>query len=180
LFAHEHANVTPDIMPIAKGIGGGFPLGACLATENVAQHMSLGTHGSTYGGNPLAMAMGNAVLNTIDNENILENVQRMSDKLRIDLMKLRQKYPDVIEMVRGLGLMIGIKIHAEPGDFVRAAFKNKLLLVGAGENTVRILPPLNITAEDIDHAIELLDKTCQDILKNNKILDNKSLANKSL
>jgi len=175
LFAHEHSNITPDIMPIAKGIGGGFPLGACLATENVAQHMTLGTHGSTYGGNPLAMAMGNAVLDTIENENILENVQKMSDKLRIGIMKLRQKYPDVIEMVRGLGLMMGIKIHAEPGDFVRAAFKNKLLLVGAGENTVRILPPLNIMAEDIDHAIELLDKTCQDILKNNKSLDNKSL-----
>ena len=168
LFAHEHANVTPDIMPIAKGIGGGFPLGACLAVEKVAKNMTPGTHGSTYGGNPLAMAMGNAVLDTIENENILKNVKKMSDKLRIDLMKLRQKYPDVIDMVRGLGLMMGLKIHIEPSDFVHAAFQNKLLLVGAGENTVRILPPLNITAEDIDQAIELMDKTCQDILLNNK------------
>ncbi len=169
MFAHEHAGVTPDIMPIAKGIGGGFPLGACLAVEKVAKHMTLGTHGSTYGGNPLAMAMGIAVIETIENEDILANVQKMSDKLRLDLMKLRKKYPDVIDMVRGLGLMMGIKLHIEPPEFVRTAFKNKLLLVGAGENTVRILPPLNITAEDIDRAIELMDMTCQDILKNKSL-----------
>lgn len=170
LFAHEHADVTPDIMTIAKGIGGGFPLGACLATENVAKHMTAGTHGSTYGGNPLAMAMGNAVLDIFEKEDILSNVQKMSDKLRIELMKLRQKYPEIIETVRGLGLMIGIKLHIEPRDFVVAAFQNKLLLVGAAGNTVRVLPPLNITADDIAKAIELMDKTCQDLLKTNSSL----------
>ncbi|MEZ5758982.1 MAG: aspartate aminotransferase family protein [Emcibacteraceae bacterium] len=165
LFYHEHAGVTPDIMAIAKGIGGGFPMGACLAIEKVAQHMTVGTHGSTYGGNPMAMAMGNAVLDVLAEENILENVTKMSDKLRIELMKLKKKYPEIIEMVRGFGLMMGLKLHIEPRDFVVQAFKNKLLLVGGGENTVRILPPLNIKAEDIDDAIKLLDKTCTQILK---------------
>ncbi|MBT5187837.1 MAG: aspartate aminotransferase family protein [Kordiimonadaceae bacterium] len=166
LFAHQHSGITPDIMPIAKGIGGGFPLGACLASEKVAKHMTAGTHGSTYGGNPMAMAMGNAVLDVLEEENILDNVTKMSDKLKLELLKLRNKYPEIIEMVRGVGLMMGIKLHIEPRDFVVQAFENKLLLVGAGENTVRILPALNITNEDIKDAVTLLDKTCQDILKN--------------
>jgi acetylornithine/N-succinyldiaminopimelate aminotransferase len=170
LFCHEYAVVTPDIMPIAKGIGGGFPLGACLATANVAKHMTAGTHGSTYGGNPLAMAMGNAVLDVIELEDILTNVQNMSDKLRIGLMKLRKKYPEVIEMVRGLGLMMGLKIKVKPREFVLAALENKLLLVVGGENTVRILPPLNINETDMNDAVALLEKTCQDILRKNKSL----------
>ncbi len=170
LFCHQLSGVTPDIMPIAKGIGGGFPLGACLATEEVAQHMTAGTHGSTYGGNPMAMAIGNAVLDVIEDEDILANVRNMSDKLRIELMKLRKRYPEVIDMVRGLGLMMGLKLKIDPRDFVVAAFENNLLLVGGGENTVRILPPLNITEEDIEKAITILDKTCQDILKNNSSL----------
>ncbi|MDG1438680.1 MAG: aminotransferase class III-fold pyridoxal phosphate-dependent enzyme, partial [Emcibacteraceae bacterium] len=102
-----------------------------------------------------------------EKENILDNVQKMSDKLRIELMKLRQKYPEIIETVRGLGLMTGIKLYVEPRYFVVAAFQNKLLLVGAAQNTVRILPPLNITTDDIARAIELMDKTCQDLLKTN-------------
>lgn len=167
LFCHEHAGVTPDIMPIAKGIGGGFPLGACLATARVAKHMTAGTHGSTYGGNPLAMAMGNAVLKVIEEENILTNVQNMSDKLRIGLMKLKKEYPDVVDVVRGFGLMMGLKIKIEPRDFVLAALENKLLLVVGGENTVRILPPLNISETDMNDAIALLEKTCQDIMKKN-------------
>ncbi len=165
LFAHQISGVTPDIMPIAKGIGGGFPLGACLATEKVARHMTVGTHGSTYGGNPLAMAIGNAVLDVFAAEDILANVVKMSDKLKIELLKLRKKYPELIDMVRGIGLMMGIKLHIDPRDFVVQAFENKLLLVGAGENTVRILPPLNVTSEDIDDAMKLLDKTCQNLLK---------------
>ena len=165
LFAHQISGITPDIMPIAKGIGGGFPLGACLASERVAKHMTAGTHGSTYGGNPMAMAMGNAVLDVLEDENILENVTKMSDKLKIELLKLRKNYPEIIDMVRGVGLMMGIKLHIEPRDFVVQAFKNKLLLVGAGENTVRILPALNITSDDIQDAVKLLDKTCQDLLK---------------
>lgn len=165
LFCHEHSGVTPDIMPIAKGIGGGFPLGACLAVEKVAKHMTAGTHGSTYGGNPMAMAMGNAVLDVFEEENILSNVQIMSETLRTELMKLQTKYPEVIESVRGLGLMIGLKLHIEPRDFAVKAFENKMLVVGGGENTVRILPPLNITSADIDDAVNLLDKTCSDILK---------------
>lgn len=163
LFCHEHADITPDIMPIAKGIGGGFPLGACLATADVAQHMTAGTHGSTYGGNPLAMAMGNAVLDVLDEENILINVQDKAAKLSQELQQLCQKYPDLVDSVRGKGLMMGLKLKIEPKEFVGAAFKNKLLLVGGGENTVRILPPLNISDADISDAIKLLDKTCQDI-----------------
>ncbi|MBT5072548.1 MAG: aspartate aminotransferase family protein [Kordiimonadaceae bacterium] len=170
LFYHQYSGVTPDIMSVAKGIGGGYPLGACLATENVAKHMTTGTHGSTYGGNPMAMAMGNAVLDVFEAENTLGNVQKMSDKLKLDLMKLRKKYPEIIEMVRGYGLMIGLKLHVEPRDFVIAAFENKMLIVAAAENTVRILPPLNITEGDIHEAIKLLDKTCSDMLKINDTL----------
>lgn len=165
LFCHEHAGITPDIMPIAKGIGGGFPLGACLATASVAKHMTAGTHGSTYGGNPLAMTMGNAVLDVLEEENILGNVLKMSDRLRIELMKLRKKYPEIIDTVRGLGLMMGLKLHIEPREFVMQAFENKLLVVGASENTVRILPPLNITSADIDEAVAKIDKTCLTLLK---------------
>lgn len=170
LFAYEHANVTPDIMAIAKGIGGGFPLGACLATEKVAEHMTVGTHGSTYGGNPLAVSMGNAVLDVLEEEDIISNVKKMSDKLRIELMKLRQKYPEIIETVRGLGLMMGLKLHVEPFELVNEAFNQKLLLVGAADNTVRILPPLNVKSEEIDQAMAKLDKACQNILKNNSSL----------
>lgn len=170
LFSHQACGVVPDIMPVAKGIGGGFPLGACLATEKVAKHMTVGTHGSTYGGNPLAMAMGNAVLDVFEAENILDNVQKMSDKLKIELMKLRKKYPEIIDMVRGIGLMMGLKLHVEPKDFVKSAFEHKMLIVTAAENTVRILPPLNITKGDIDEAIKLLDKTCADMLKINDSL----------
>lgn len=167
MFSHQHSGITPDIMTIAKGIGGGFPLGACLAIEKVAMHMTAGTHGSTYGGNPLAMAMGNAVLDVFDAENILDNVVKMSEKLRLELMKLRQKYPEIIETVRGLGLMLGLKLHIDAREFVITAFNNKMLVVGGGENTVRILPPLNITSDDIDEAIKLLEKTCAELLKNN-------------
>ena len=166
LFCHQHCGITPDIMTIAKGIGGGFPLGACLASQKVAQYMTVGTHGSTYGGNPLAMAMGNAVLDVFESENILDNVVKMSDNLLLKLMKLRQKYPEIIETVRGLGLMLGLKLHIEPKDFVIEAFKNKILVIGAADHTVRILPPLNITVDDIDEAIILLDKTCAQLLKN--------------
>lgn len=165
LFCHEHAGVKPDIMPIAKGIGGGFPLGACLTIEKVAKHMIAGTHGSTYGGNPMAMTMGNAVLDVFEEENILENVKKMSATLRTELTKLSEKYPQIIETVRGIGLMMGLKLHIETKDFVVQAFENRMLIVGGGENTVRILPPLNITSNDIDDAIRLLDKTCSDILK---------------
>ncbi len=164
MFCHEHAGVTPDIMPIAKGIGGGFPLGACLATKDVAQHMTAGTHGSTYGGNPLAMAMGNAVLDVFEQEDILKNVQNMSDKLRTELVRFCKSYPNLVETVRGMGLMVGLKLKIEPREFVSKALENKLLLVGGGENTVRILPPLNIDESDLHEGITRLDKICQEIL----------------
>jgi acetylornithine/N-succinyldiaminopimelate aminotransferase len=165
LFAHQISGITPDIMAIAKGIGGGFPVGACLATEKVAKHMTNGTHGSTYGGNPLAMAMGNAVLDIVAEPEFLENVTKSADKLRLRLINLRKEYPEIIDMVRGVGLMMGLKLHITPPEFVMQAFKNNLLVVGAGENTVRILPPLNVSEGDIDKAIGLLEKTCQDLIK---------------
>ncbi|MCC3860248.1 aspartate aminotransferase family protein [Pseudemcibacter aquimaris] len=163
LFAYEHAGVTPDIMAIAKGIGGGFPLGACLAIEDVACHMTKGTHGSTYGGNPLATAMGSAVLDIIEEEKILDNVNEMSAYLCDHLETLRRRYPDIIDLVRGLGLMIGVKLKIEPPVLVSAALENKLLLVGASDNTVRMLPPLNVTKKDIDLAIERLEKSIKQI-----------------
>lgn len=170
LFCHEHAGVTPDIMPIAKGIGGGFPLGACLAKNSVAKHMTLGTHGSTYGGNPLAMAMGNAVLDVLEEEKILYNVKIMSEKLKVELISLSKKYPEIIDEIRGLGLMIGLKLHRDPKEFIAQAFENKLLVVGASENTIRILPPLNITLADINEASKKLNKTCLDELKKFKTI----------
>lgn len=166
MFAYEHAGITPDIMPIAKGIGGGFPLGACLATNDVAQHMTKGTHGSTYGGNPLATAMGSAVLKILDEENILDNVNEQSDYIASELDRLRRQFPNIIEGTTGLGLMVGLKLKMEPPALVSAALENRLLLVGASNNTVRLLPPLNVTKKDIDLCMERLEKSLSQVANN--------------
>ena len=161
LFAHEHAGVRPDIMAIAKGIGGGFPLGACLATEEAASGMGVGAHGSTYGGNPLACAVGNAVLDVVLAEGFLDEVNRKAGLLRQRLAELRDGHPDMIAEVRGAGLMIGLKLteRAEPRAFLAAARDERLLLVAAADNTVRILPPLNVTDEEIGEAVARLERT---------------------
>ena len=160
LFAHEWAGVTPDIMAIAKGIGGGFPLGACLATENAAQGMTAGTHGSTFGGNPLATAVGSAVLDVVLEEGFLDNVLRQSINLKQKLERLKDQHPSIIEEIRGSGLMMGIKCKVPNTAFQKAALDEKLLVIGAGDNVVRLLPPLIVTDADVTEAVNKLEAAC--------------------
>lgn len=149
LFAHQIHNVEPDIMAIAKGIGGGFPVGACMATEEVALAMVLGTHGSTFGGNPLAMAIGNAVLDVVLEDNFMDEVNDKSILFRQHLAELVDTYPDLLEGVRGAGLLIGLKAKVLNLDLIAAMRDQGLLTVGAGDNVIRILPPLVISEDDI-------------------------------
>jgi acetylornithine/N-succinyldiaminopimelate aminotransferase len=160
LFAHEWAGSAPDIMGVAKAIGGGFPLGACLATEKAASGMTAGTHGSTYGGNPLAMAVGNAVLDVILAEGFLPRVSEAAGRMRQRLEGLVAANPDILEEVRGEGLMLGLKCKVPNGDFVNRAREAGLLLVPAGDNVARLLPPLIISDAEIDEAARLLDTAC--------------------
>ena len=160
LFAHEWAGITPDIMAVAKGIGGGFPLGACLATENAAQGMTAGTHGSTFGGNPLATAVGSAVLDVVLEEGFLDNVLRQSINLKQKLERLKDQHPSVIEDIRGSGLMMGIKCKVPNTAFQKAALDEKLLVIGAGDNVVRLLPPLIVTDADVTEAVNKLEAAC--------------------
>jgi len=158
-YAHEHYGIDPDILATAKGIGGGFPLGACLATEKAARGMAAGAHGSTYGGNPLAMAAGQAVLDAFEAEDILTNVREMGAKLVARLEQFIGNYPDLFEEVRGRGLLLGLRLKAEPRDFVAHLRDNHgLLTVSGGDNTMRIVPPLVI---DDSHLEEFMDKLSQ-------------------
>lgn len=157
LFAHEWAGVTPDIMMVAKGIGGGFPLGAVLATEEAASGMTVGTHGSTYGGNPLACAVGNAVMDHVTDPDFLETVNRNAGLLRQKLEGLVAAHPEVFEGVRGTGLMIGLKVRVAPADLVRAGYDALVITVPAADNVVRLLPALNITGDEIAEAVNRLD-----------------------
>jgi len=157
LFAHEWAGVTPDIMMVAKGIGGGFPLGAVLATENAASGMVAGTHGSTYGGNPLACAVGGAVMRIVSDPAFLAEVNRKAGLFRQGLEALVAEHPDVFESVRGQGLMLGLKCRAPVADLVKAGMAEHLLTVAASDNVVRLLPALNIPDADIAEALKRLD-----------------------
>ena len=161
LFAYSLAHTEPDIMGLAKGIGGGFPVGAVLATERAAAGMVPGTHGSTYGGNPLAMAAANAVLDIMLEPNFLDSVQEKGDYLKKQLDTLVKSYPKVMESVRGTGLMLGIKCCVPNLDLMTAFRNHKLLTVVAGENVLRILPPLNVEISELDEAIEIMDKVCK-------------------
>jgi len=161
LFAHQKAGVEPDIMGIAKGIGGGFPLGACLATAEAASGMVAGTHGSTYGGNPLAMAVGNAVLDVVLADGFLDHVRDVALVLRQGLASLQDRYPDVIGEIRGDGLMIGIKAMLPSGELLNAMRNEKLLAVLAGDNVVRLVPPLITTAEEAREGLARLEKAAQ-------------------
>ncbi|MEE4346691.1 MAG: aspartate aminotransferase family protein, partial [Paracoccaceae bacterium] len=152
LFAHEWAGVTPDIMMVAKGIGGGFPLGAVLATEDAASGMTAGTHGSTYGGNPLACAVGNAVMEIVADPAFLEGVRTRAGGLRQKLEGLIAAHPDVFETVRGSGMMLGLKCKVPNTDMVGACYAAQVITVPAGDNVIRLLPPLNITEEEIAEA----------------------------
>ncbi|MFC0282717.1 aspartate aminotransferase family protein [Camelimonas abortus] len=148
LFAHEWAGVTPDVMAVAKGLGGGFPLGACLSTLEAGKGMTAGTHGTTFGGNPLAMAVGNAVLDVVLQPGFLDHVNQVSLLMRQRLAELRDRYPHVILEVRGEGLLLGLKLNVPNTQFSAAALEQKLIVVGAGDNTVRLLPPLIISEEE--------------------------------
>jgi acetylornithine/N-succinyldiaminopimelate aminotransferase len=160
LFAYEWSGVTPDIMTVAKGIGGGFPLGACLATAEAGKGLTLGTHGTTFGGNPLAMAVGNAVLDVILEPGFLESVERKGLLLKQRLAELKDRHPSVIAEVRGQGLIMGLRTVVPNTDFVSAARDQKLIVIGAGDNVVRLLPPLIITEADLGEAINRLDDAC--------------------
>ena len=161
-FAFEYAGVKPDIVPIAKGIGGGFPIGAVLMTKKVARAMIPGTHGSTFGGNPLAMAVGNAVLDQI-NKTLLNNVNKMSKYFLFNLNILKKKYPRIIKEVRGIGLLIGIQLHQDQAKFIKKLMDNKLLTIRAAENVIRILPPLNVKKSEIDLALKIIKKVCRQL-----------------
>ncbi len=161
-FAFEYAKVKPDIVPIAKGIGGGFPLGAVLMTKKVAKAMIPGTHGSTFGGNPLAMAVGNAVLDQINN-NLLNNVNKMSNYFISNLEKIKKKYPKVIKEIRGVGLLIGLQLFDDQTIFIKKLMENNLLTIRAAENVVRILPPLNVRKSEIDIALKAINKVCKEL-----------------
>ena len=156
LFAHEWSGVTPDIMAIAKGIGGGFPLGACLATERAASGMTAGSHASTFGGNPLAMAVGNAVLDIVLAPDFLPHVQKIANYARQQLAGLVAAHPTVFEDVRGEGLMLGLKMKVPNTEFLAELFKHRMLAVGAGDNVVRLLPPLIIEEGEVREALKLL------------------------
>ena len=160
-FAFDGAKVKPDIVPIAKGIGGGFPIGAVLMNKKVAKCMTPGSHGSTFGGNPLAMSVGNAVLDIILKKGFLKNVQKTSIYFHNELKRLHSKYPTVIREIRGVGLLVGIQIYKNQIEFIKKLFDRGLLTVKASENVVRLLPPLTVKKKNIDEAVEILEKVCK-------------------
>ena len=160
-FAFEYANIKPDIVPIAKGIGGGFPIGACLVNKKVASTMKPGSHGTTFGGNPLAMSVGNAVMDQIFKKGFLQNVKIKSKFFFKKLNEIQSNYSNVIEEVRGKGLLIGLKLKVDQTKFINKLFENKLLTIKAADNVVRILPPLNVSNKEITIALKIIEKVCK-------------------
>ena len=161
-FAFEHAKVSQDIVTLAKGIGGGFPIGAVLMTKKAASGMIPGTHGSTFGGNPLAMSVGNAVLDQIYKKGFLKNVQKISKYFHSELKKIQKEYSNIIKEVRGLGLLIGLKLHKDQSIFIKKLMENNLLTIRAADNVIRILPPLTVKKKDVDLAIKIIKKVCKE------------------
>ncbi|WP_440937709.1 aspartate aminotransferase family protein [Candidatus Pelagibacter sp.] len=160
-FAFERSKVKPDIVPIAKGIGGGFPIGAVLMNKKVASAMIPGTHGTTFGGNPLAMSIGNKVFDIISNKKFLKNVKMKSNYFNQKLNEIKNKYPKIIDQIRGRGLLIGVKLRVDQTEFIKKLMENKLLTIRAAENVVRVLPPLNVSKKEIDQAVKIFDKVCK-------------------
>ena len=161
-FAFEKSKVKPDIVPIAKGIGGGFPIGAVLMNKKVASGMTPGTHGSTFGGNPLAMTVGNTVMDIVSSKKFLSNVKSISKYFLSNLNKTKDKYPNIIKEIRGRGLLIGIQLYTDQTKFIKKLMENKLLTIRAAENVVRILPPLNVKKNEIDQALKIINKVCSE------------------
>ncbi len=160
-FSYEYANIKPDIVPIAKGIGGGFPIGAVLMTKKVSKAMVPGTHGSTFGGNPLAMSVGNAVMDEIFRKGFLSKVKSNSKYFISELNKIKLKFPNIIKDIRGIGLILGIQLHHDQTKFIQSLLKNKLLTIRAAENVIRILPPLNVNKNEINTALKIINKVCE-------------------
>ena len=161
LFAYEWSGVVPDVMAVAKALGGGFPVGACLATHYAAGAMNVGSHGSTYGGNPMAMAVALAAFDEIDRPELLQHVNDVAGYLNQQLAGLMDRYPDIIQEIRGKGLLIGLKLGPNNRDFMALARDNQLLIAGGGENCVRLLPPLIISQSEAREAIQKLEQTCE-------------------
>ena len=161
-FAFEQSKIKPDIVPIAKGIGGGFPIGAVLMNKKVAAAMTPGTHGSTFGGNPLAMAVGCTVMDIISNRKFLNNVKKLSKYFLLKLNLLKEKYPTVIREIRGRGFLIGIQLYKDQTNFINKLMDNKLLTIRASENVVRVLPPLNVKKNELDKALKIIDIVCNE------------------
>jgi|TARA_B100000780_G_scaffold222663_1_gene161753 acetylornithine/N-succinyldiaminopimelate aminotransferase len=159
-FAFEKSKVKPDIVPIAKGIGGGFPIGAVLMNKKVASGMTPGTHGSTFGGNPLAMQIGSAVFDIISKKSFLKNVKKNSNYFFEELTKIKDKYPKIIKEVRGRGFLIGLQLYSNQSDFIKKLMDNNLLTIRAAENVVRILPPLNVKKIELIQALVIIKKVC--------------------
>ena len=163
LFAYQWTEVEPDIMTIAKAIGNGFPLGACLTSKKIGEQMDFGSHGSTFGGNPLACSVGNAVLDVMTKDGFLESINKVALELKRDLEKIAKEFPEIIEEIRGRGFILGIKCKVQNLDFVNCARENYLLTIKASDNVVRLLPPINLTMEDEKKAIEMIKRTCEQL-----------------
>ena len=159
-FAFEKSKVKPDIVPIAKGIGGGFPIGAVLMNKKVASGMVAGSHGSTFGGNPLAMSVGNTVMDIVTKKSFLNNVKSLSKYFLESLNNIKSKHPKTIKEIRGKGLLIGIQLYKDPTKFIQKLMDNRLLTIRAAENVIRVLPPLNVKKNEIDNALKIISKVC--------------------
>jgi len=162
-FAFEKSKVKPDIVPIAKGIGGGFPIGAVLMNKKVASCMTVGTHGSTFGGNPLAMKIGSTVLDIVSSKKFLNNVKKNAKYFHDQLHKIKDEFPKIIKEIRGRGFLIGLQLYKDQTNFIKNLMKKKLLTIRAAENVVRILPPLNVKKKEIDQALKIIKKVCIEI-----------------
>ena len=162
-FSFEKAKIKPDIVPIAKGIGGGFPLGAVLMNKKVSSGMIPGTHGSTFGGNPLAMAVGNTVIDIVSSKKFLKNIENLSRYFFFKLNKIKDAYPNIIKSIRGKGFLIGVQLYKDQTIFIRKLMENKLLTIRASENVVRILPPLNVKKSELDLSLKIINKVCKEL-----------------
>lgn len=161
LFAHEWAGIAPDIMAVAKALGGGFPVGACLATAEAGRGMTVGSHGSTYGGNPLAMAVGLAAMEELNSPELLAHVNEVAGYFTQQFAGLKERFPDVVADIRGKGLLIGLKLVTPNREFMQHARDQRILIAGGGDNCVRLLPPLNLTLEEAREAVEKLERACE-------------------
>ena len=164
-FAFEKSKIKPDIVPIAKGIGGGFPIGAVLMTKKISSAMIPGSHGSTFGGNPLAMKIGSKVIDIISNKSFLYKVKKKSNYFHVELNKIKDQYPNLIKEVRGRGFLIGLQLFKDQSKFIDALMKNKLLTIKAADNVIRILPPLNVKKSEINVALKIIKKVCYKLTK---------------